>query len=143
MLSPVTPTRNPFVLPNFDDTNSDQESIIDDPEVFYCDIQQSLNDESKFKMNNRKKYILQSQEKSKKRLTDIYQERLRKLALVQEKQINDLRDEWNEARCRAYLDDVSLEVQTQKTSQILSLCGKYSEANKVQQSLKKGESSKK
>ena len=89
--APITPTRNPFVLPNFDATYSESEStIIDDPEIFYNDIQQSLNDDSKYKMNNRKKYIMQSQERSKMRLSSIYQERLQKLAKVQEQQILDL-----------------------------------------------------
>lgn len=140
MLSPITPTRNPFILPNFEDTYSESESIVnDDPEVFYNDIQQSLNDESKFKMNSRKRYIIQSQERSRKQLTKIYQERLQKLAKAQEQQIIDLKEEWNEAHCRAYLDDVSMEVQCQHTTQILSLCRKYDEASKVQRSFIKGE----
>lgn len=142
--APITPTRNPFVLPNFDATYSESEStIIDDPEIFYNDIQQSLNDDSKYKMNNRKKYIMQSQERSKMRLTQIYQEKLEKLAKVQKQQIADLKEEWNEARCRAYLDDVSNEVQNQQTTQILSLCRKYEEAAKVQQSFIKGEKQRK
>ncbi|KAK8853774.1 hypothetical protein M9Y10_016317 [Tritrichomonas musculus] len=142
MLSPVTPSHNPFVIPNFDDSYSESnEAVDDDPEIFYNDIQQSLNDESKYKMNNRKKFIMQSQERSKMRLSSIYQERLQKLAKVQEQQILDLREEWNKARCRAYLDDVSMEFQCQQTTQILSLCGKYSEASQVQQSLQKGKNS--
>ncbi|OHT03105.1 hypothetical protein TRFO_06743 [Tritrichomonas foetus] len=137
MLSPITPSRNPFVVPNFEESFS-ADSVDDDPEVFYHDIINSMKEDSKFKMYDRKKYINSSEQKSKRRLIQVYHERLEKLAKVQKQQISDLKNAWEEARCTADINDMAELIDNQQTTQVLAICGKYSDAIKTQKSMKKG-----
>lgn len=115
---------NPFVKPNFDDTISSESSISYDPDVFYCDIQESMNGDSKYAMKKRNQVISNSYIKSKNALAISYGKKLDKLAAKHQEEIDELKREWTEARSKADLDDISSYIQDQKTRQILSLNGK-------------------
>ena len=136
MLSPPT-KQSVFVLPNFN--SSDCVSEQDDSEVYYQDIMQSMNDDSKYKLFNRRRFIISSQEKAHRRLYAIYQEKLEKLAEAQKQQIADLKLNWLEARQNAEMNDMKDIFEAQQTTKILTICGNYEKAVQIHNNMKRGE----